>query len=65
MDGHHGQVVVIQARAAQVGVIEVENPSGSTRCNSAPVIAQSDGVTGITRNLGVEKNLEHVPKCTA
>ena len=66
MDGHHGQVVVIQARAAQVGVIEVETQRLHQMQFGTGNRGQSDGVTGITRNLGgIEKNLEHVPKCTA
>ncbi len=62
VDGHHGQVVVIQARAAQVSVIEVETQRLHQMQFGTGNRGQADGVTGITRNLGgIEKNLEHNP----
>lgn len=65
VDGHHGQVVVVQACATQVSVIEVEAQRLHQMQFGTGNRGQSDGITGITRNLGgIEKNLEHVPKCT-
>ena len=62
MDGHHGQVVVVQACATQVSVIEVEAQRLHQMQFGTGNRGQTDGVTGITRNLGgIEKNLEHNP----
>lgn len=62
VDGHHGQVVVVQACATQVSVIEVEAQRLYQMQFGTGNRGQSDGVTGITRNLGgIEKNLEHNP----
>ena len=66
MHRHYGQVVVVQTGTAQVRVIKVEAQRLHQVQLSAGNRRQANRVTGITRNFrGIEKNLEHVPKCTA
>ena len=66
MHRHHREVVVIQTRAAQVRIIKVKAQRLHQVQLSASNRRQTDSVAGIAGNLrGIEKNLEHVPKCTA
>ena len=66
MHGHHGEVVVVQTGTAQVRVIKVEAQRLDQVQLSAGNRRQTDSIAGIAGNLrGIEKNLEHVPKCTA
>ena len=63
---HHRQVMVIQTRAAQMRIIKVKAQRLHQVQLSAGNRRQTDSIAGIARNLrGIEKNLEHVPKCTA
>ena len=66
MHRHHREVVVIQTRTAQVRIIKVKAQRLHQVQLSASNRRQTDSVAGIAGNLrGIEKNLEHVPKCTA
>lgn len=66
MHRHHGEVVVVQTRTAQVRIIKVEAQRLHQVQLSAGNRRQTDSVAGIAGNFrGIEKNLEHVPKCTA
>ena len=66
MHRHHREVVVVQTGTAQVRVIKVEAQRLHQVQLSAGNRRQTDSVAGIAGNLrGIEKNLEHVPKCTA
>ena len=66
MHRHHRQVVIIQTRAAQMRIIKVKAQRLHQVQLSASNRRQTDSIAGIARNLrGIEKNLEHVPKCTA
>lgn len=63
---HHRQVVIVQTRAAQMRIIKVKAQRLHQVQLSASNRRQTDSVAGIAGNLrGIEKNLEHVPKCTA
>ena len=66
MHRHHRQVVIIQTRAAQMRIIKVKAQRLHQVQLSASNRRQTDSIAGIARNFrGIEKNLEHVPKCTA
>ena len=66
MHRHHRQVVIIQTRAAQMRIIKVKAQRLHQVQLSASNRRQTDSIASIARNLrGIEKNLEHVPKCTA
>lgn len=66
MHRHHRQVVIIQTRAAQMRIIKVKAQRLHQVQLSAGNRRQTDSVAGIAGNFrGIEKNLEHVPKCTA
>ena len=66
MHGHHREVVVVQTGTAQVRIIKVEAQRLHQVQLSAGNRRQTDSVAGIAGNFrGIEKNLEHVPKCTA
>ena len=66
MHRHHRQVMIIQTRAAQMRIIKVKAQRLHQVQLSASNRRQTDSIAGIAGNLrGIEKNLEHVPKCTA
>lgn len=66
MHRHHRQVVIVQTRAAQMRIIKVKSQRLHQVQLSASNRRQTNRIAGIARNLrGIEKNLEHVPKCTA
>lgn len=66
MHRHHRQVVIVQTRAAQMRIIKVKTQRLHQVQLSASNRRQTDSVAGIAGNLrGIEKNLEHAPKCTA
>ena len=66
MHRHHGKVVVVQTGTAQVRIIKVEAQRLHQVQLSAGNRRQANRVAGIAGNFrGIEKNLEHVPKCTA
>lgn len=66
MHRHHRQVMVVQTRTAQMRISKVKAQRLHQVQLSAGNRRQTDSVAGIAGNLrGIEKNLEHVPKCTA
>ena len=66
MNRYDRKIVIIQPGTAQMRIFKIESSTLDEVKFSPGYCGQTNGVSRIPRNFGgIEKNLEHVPQCTA